>query len=67
MKEIGMFDTLDSFKEASKPLIEWLNENVHAHHVAIVTGSGAELLEGVLGTGNVYDTLASTDVPFETG
>lgn len=36
---------IDSFAEASEPLIKWLAENVHAHHSAIVTATGAELMQ----------------------
>ncbi|EKS6644637.1 hypothetical protein ACOY5P_03400 [Enterobacter asburiae] len=32
------------FKDAASPLIQWLAENVHPHHTAIVTATGAELL-----------------------
>ena len=42
-----------SFKVASVPLIEWLRENVHPHHIAIVTQNDAELLEGVCATGPI--------------
>jgi hypothetical protein len=45
------------FREASLPLIKWLAENVHPHHTAIVTGTGAELLQGELSTGEVLDYL----------
>lgn len=34
----------DSFAEAAEPLIKWMAENVHPHHSAIVTSTGAELL-----------------------
>lgn len=41
-------EKLKSFEEAAKPLIKWLAENEHPHHVAIVTGDRAELLESKL-------------------
>lgn len=34
----------DSFAEAAEPLIKWMADNVHPHHSAIVTSTGAELL-----------------------
>ncbi len=36
----------ESFKEAAKPLIKWLNENCHPHVKVIVTPIDAELVEG---------------------
>ncbi|RDT35873.1 hypothetical protein DXF89_21630 [Enterobacter roggenkampii] len=35
-----------TFKEASKPLIKWLNENANPHASVIVDCTGAELLTG---------------------
>ncbi|WP_261374013.1 hypothetical protein [Yersinia rohdei] len=40
------FQKQESFKEAAKPLIKWLAENVHPHHTAIITSTGAELMMG---------------------
>lgn len=40
------FQKQESFKEAAKPLIKWLAENVHPHHTVIVTSTGAELMMG---------------------
>lgn len=34
----------DTFAEAAEPLIKWMAGNVHPHHSAIVTSTGAELL-----------------------
>jgi hypothetical protein len=45
----------NSFEEAARPLIKWMAENVHPHHTAIVTATGAELLEGQCSTGEVLD------------
>lgn len=42
----------DSFELAVRPLMEWLAENVHPHHVVMVTATSAELLEGE----KVYNT-----------
>lgn len=36
-----------SLKEASLPLIKWLNENCHPHVTVIVTPDSYELKEGV--------------------
>ena len=43
----------ESFKQAAMPLIQWLCENVHPHHTAVVTPTNAELLEGQCTTGQV--------------
>lgn len=43
------------FETAARPLIKWLCENRHPHHSVIVTPTGAELLEGVVSTGEVLD------------
>ena len=45
----------ESFKQAAMPLIQWLCENVHPHHTAVVTPTNAELLEGQCTTGQVVD------------
>ena len=37
----------EEFKEASKPLVKWLNENCHPHVTVIVTPGRAELSEGI--------------------
>lgn len=36
-----------SFEEASRPLVKWLNENCHPHVTVVVTPIGAELTEGI--------------------
>lgn len=51
----------DDFKEAALPLIKWLAENKNPHAKVIVTSIGAELLEGVRGTGEILD-YASKEV-----
>lgn len=38
-----------SFEIAARPLIAWLNENVHPHHKVIVTPISAELVEVAMG------------------
>lgn len=35
-----------TFIEAAEPLIKWLAENVHPHHLVVVTSNSAELLQG---------------------
>jgi hypothetical protein len=39
-------EQIDQFKEVSKPLVKWLNDNCHPHVKVIVEPSGAEILEG---------------------
>lgn len=39
-------DELDTFAQASEPLIKWLTENAHPHHHVIVTSTDAALLLG---------------------
>lgn len=41
-----MSDKIQSFEEAAKPLIKWLNDNANPHSTAIVTTTSAELLSG---------------------
>lgn len=36
-----------NMKEAAKPLVKWMNENLHPHTKVIVETDGAELLEGI--------------------
>lgn len=40
---------VDSFNEAAKPLMEWLEKNCNPHHVAIVDSMGAQLMSGEIG------------------
>jgi hypothetical protein len=47
--EVCSKNKLKSFEAASMPLIKWLAENAHPHHVAIVSSGHAELLESKLG------------------
>lgn len=44
-----------SFESAARPLMQWLNENMHPHVTVIVTPTNAELLEGVRSTGQIMD------------
>lgn len=37
----------ETFEEAVKPLMKWLCENKHPHTYVIVSGTAAELLEGL--------------------
>lgn len=43
------------FEAVARPLMKWLCDNVHPHHTAIVTPTGAMLLEGQCSTGPVLD------------
>ena len=45
----------EGFEKAARPLIKWLCENVHPHHTAIVTPTGAGLMESACTTGPIYD------------
>ena len=36
-----------TFEEAVEPLMKWISENQHPHTTVIVTGTTAELFEGV--------------------
>lgn len=36
-----------TFEQAVKPLMKWLCENTHPHTTVIVTGTSAELVEGI--------------------
>lgn len=46
-----------AFKEASLPMIKYLNENCHPHVTVIITPTGAELLEGLRFTGEITEYL----------
>lgn len=39
---------LSELKEVASPLIKYLCENHHPHVTAIVTGTGIELMEGIM-------------------
>lgn len=39
-------EQLESFQEASKPLVKWLNENCHPMMSVTVEPTGAELFAG---------------------
>lgn len=45
---IATKEQIESFREAAKPLVEWLNEHCHPHTSVIVTPVRAELVEGVI-------------------
>lgn len=38
---------ISDFRDAAKPLVKWLNENMHPHVAVIVTPTGSELFEGI--------------------
>lgn len=46
---------LTEFEQVVRPVIKWLNENMHPHVTVIVTPTNAELLEGVRSTGQIMD------------
>lgn len=46
---------LDELKEASTPLLKYLNENFHPHVTVIVTSTSIELMEGVCSIPEIYD------------
>ncbi len=37
----------ETFEQAVKPLMKWLCENTHPHTTIIVTGTTAELVDGI--------------------
>lgn len=39
----------ESFKNAARPLMEWLATNMHPHAKALIESTSAELLEGSIG------------------
>lgn len=45
------------FEELCRPVIKWLNENVHPHHRVIITTTGAELFEGQMCTPQILDYI----------
>jgi len=42
-------EKIDEAFELSKPLIEWMNENVHPHMRILVDNSGFEIVEALGG------------------
>lgn len=49
-----------SFESVVKPVIEWLSNNGHPHQKALITSTGAELVEGI--TSHRVDGLQSESV-----
>jgi hypothetical protein len=41
-------ENLRSLETVARPLIQWLNENMHPHTTVIVTQTSAEVVEGCL-------------------
>lgn len=35
--------------ELAKPLVKWMNDNLHPHTVIIIETNGVQLLEGIIG------------------
>lgn len=48
---------VDEFEAAARPLIQYLANEHHPHHTAIVTNTGAQLMEGVKTTGEIMDYI----------
>ena len=48
-------EQIREFVELSKALIKWLNENCGPHDTIIITPTNAQLLEGQLSTGEVFE------------
>jgi hypothetical protein len=47
----------ESFDEVVLPVIKWLCENSHPHSTILVTPTNAELLEGIISTGEVTEFI----------
>lgn len=50
-------EKIKQFEELVRPVIKWLCENEHPHVKVIITPTGAELLEGPIGTGLIEDYI----------
>jgi hypothetical protein len=44
---VSIIEYPKTFEEAVEPLIKWMSENQHPHTTVIVTGTRAELVEGL--------------------
>ena len=44
----GNEEKREEFKELSRPLIKWLNDNYHPHVKIIIDPTSAELVEGLM-------------------
>ena len=42
-------DQKDEFEALSRPLIKWINDNMHPHAHITITSNHVELAEGVVG------------------
>lgn len=38
-------EQIEEFEKTAKPMVKWLNENMHPHVMVVITPVGAELLE----------------------
>lgn len=47
----------EEFKQAALPLIKYMAESHHPHMKAIVHCTGAEMLEGIVNSGEVMDFI----------
>ncbi len=46
-----------AFKELIKPIVKYLNENHHPHTTIIITPTGGELMEGIIGSGPITEFI----------
>jgi hypothetical protein len=45
-------EQLESFHEAARPMMAWMNEHLHPHHTVVIEHNRAELHEGCV---NIID------------
>lgn len=57
MKERLSEQDRDEFLALSRQLIKWLCDNCHPHVKIIITPTNAELLEGLVGSGEITEYL----------
>lgn len=48
---------IDELKEAAKPLMIYLATKFHPHITCIVTSTNAEVMEGIMSTGEISEYL----------
>lgn len=46
---------IEAFEAVTRPVMKWLNDNVHPHHTVIITPVNAELLAGAGTTGTIME------------
>ena len=47
-KRLATTRALKEFEKAARPLVKYLSDKHHPHNTAVVTSTGAELVEGVM-------------------